>query len=234
MAKQAVNHHAGNLMVVCDETGEVLTNQYDNTFPIVIFRNRINFLGGGKKLEDFSPESLVRREIQEEVYLKPNEAPDILVAQDAGVTTFETPKITQFASQSEIDELRAYFLNNMYPHQDFLMDFSGFLIEGGPKLKSPYAVFSIFRANLPIQIFNRVVRANLSQGKSLVNDGFLRITTLDELVSGNPLCAWATGKVLENYFGREIPSPQAITATPIGMPRTSFQDYLNDFEYVRF
>lgn len=234
MIQEKLNHHAGNLMVVCDETKEVLSNQYDATFPIVNFRKRINFLGGGKKPIDYSPESLVKREIQEEVYLKPNEAPDEAVARDAGVKTFEVPTIREFASQSDIDELRTYLLENMQPYQDYLMDLNGFLREGGPKLKSPFAIFSIFSAKLPRELFERIVRTNLKQDRSLVNDGFLRISSLEELAAGNPACAWATGRILEGYFNTQIPNTEGITATPIGLPRACFQDYLNDFQYINF
>lgn len=234
MPKQPVNHHAGNLLIESERTREVLTNQYDGTFPILLFRNRLNFIGGGKKPDDYSPEYTIRREINEEVSLSENEAPDSAVAQDAGVKTFETPIIARYASREHIDAFRESLLQTMVPYQDFLMDFSGYKNhEKGPKLFFPLSVFSVFHSRIPQELFE-IARGNLNEGRSLVNDGFLRITSLDELVSGNPLCAWATGRVLDYHFKLEIPNPEGITATPIGMPRDCFKDYLVDFKYARF
>lgn len=234
MPKQQVNHHAGNLLIESEKTREVLTNQYDGTFPILLFRNRLNFMGGGKKPDDYSPEYLVRREINEEVSLTENEAPDSAVAQDAGVKTFETPTIREYAPESDINAFRESLLQTMVPYQDFLMDFTGYINHAeGPTLFFPLLVFSVFHSRIPQELFE-IARENINEGRSLVNDGFLRITSLDELVSGNPLCAWATGRVLEYHFNERIPNPEGITATPIGMPRDCFKDYLVDFEYARF
>ena len=233
MAIQPVNHHAGNLLIESERTKEVLTNQYDSTFPITLFRERINFMGGGKKPQDYSPELVVRREIQGEVSIEAENEADELVAQDAGVATFEIPKITKYASNSDVDAFRSYILDSMLPYQDFLMDFTGFKSNPeAPKLKLPQAIFSIFYSRVDQDLFE-MVRQNLQQGRSLVNDGFLRITSLDELVSGNPLCAWATGRILEYHFKMEIPNPEGIIATPMGNPRASFQDYLNEFSFIR-
>ena len=74
----------------------------------------------------------------------------------------------------------------------------------------------------------------MKAGRSLVNDSFLEISTLDEIQKGDVLTAWATGRVLVDYFEVTIPNPANVRAEVVGTPRHSFRDYLKDFEYQKF
>jgi hypothetical protein len=230
MSKISVNHHAGNIMVESEREGEFLCNIYDDTHPIPLCRGKLNFLGGGKSREDISPILTVRREINEEFSLSQNESLDEATLQDSG-RTYDLPQIQKMASSSDIEFVKRSILENIVPYQDFLVDFKP--IEGGPVLKVPRAIFSVFHSQIPEEIFE-IARRNLSSNKSLVNDGFLRIVNAKELVTGNPLTSWGVGRIFENYLGKTLPNLENMTAKPLGIPKESYREYLTEFDYSRF
>lgn len=182
MNKSLVNHHAGQVLVESEFHDEYLCGIYDNTHPILICRGRINLIGGGKDKEDISPRGTVEREVEEEFALQNDVGPEEIMIQDSG-KLYEPPRIEKMASEADITALRKAILENMIPYQDFLVRFQK--VPGGPTLKNPYVIFSVFHSVIGRQYFD-LARKNLAQGKSLTNDGFLTIVTPEGLEMENP------------------------------------------------
>lgn len=229
MKKQKISHHAGCIILEASQTPEFLFNIYDNGYPIKMCHGKLNLLGGGKNSDDYSPESLVKREINEEFSMAANDKLDEVLEANAG--KYPLLHIENFAPQEDIKRIRNAVLENIKLYGDFLVTFK--TKEQGLNFKYPDTIFSIFYSKLPQEIFE-ITRINLENGKSLVNDSFLKIASVDDLTSGKFLTTWATGRVLEELLKTSIPNPEKTSATKIGMPRKKFIDYLKDFEYHKF
>lgn len=64
--KTQVHHHACNLIIESEGGKEFLVDVYDDTYPRVTYRGRANLTGGNHNPDDYSPEKLLKREIEEE------------------------------------------------------------------------------------------------------------------------------------------------------------------------
>jgi hypothetical protein len=230
LVKQLVNHHAGNILIESEENGKFLCNIYDNTHPIELFRGRLNFLGGGKNLEDMSPLLTVKREIYEEFSILKNNELDAATIQDSG-GKYSLPNISKRAPLEDIKKVRKSILENIVPYQDFLITLKP--NTKGPKLQSPKALFSVFYSKIPKDIFE-IIKKNMDLDYSLVNDSFLKLVTADELIKGKPLTSWACGGVFEYYLKKKIPNPEKTIIKSIGEPEKLYSSYLNKFDYARF
>ena len=229
--KKLVNHHAGNILIESENTGEFLCNIYDNTHPIELYRGRLNFLGGGKNKEDISPLKTVKREIYEEFSLSKNKTFDSATIQDSGKGNYKLPKISKMASLEDIEKVKKSILENIVPYQDFLITLNP--IPNGPKIQNPNALFSVFYSKVPKEIFE-IIKRNINSNNSLVNDGFLKIVTKKELIFGNPLTSWACGGVFQYHLNEKIPNPEKTKIKPIGKPKKLYSEYLDEFDYIRF
>jgi hypothetical protein len=230
LVKQLVNHHAGNILIESEDSGRFLCNIYDNTHPIELFRGRLNFLGGGKNSEDISPIMTVQRELYEEFLISKNKELDPATVQDSG-KKYLLPKINKMASLEDIEKVKKGIFENIIPYQDFLITIKQ--IDKGPKLQNPNALFSTFYSKISKNLFD-IIKRNIEINCSLVNDSFLRIVTTEELIEGNPLTSWACGRVFEYYLNKKIPNPENTIAKPLGEPKKTYSQYLDEFDYIRF
>lgn len=131
-----------------------------------------------------------------------------------------------FANPEEIDMLRNSLLE-MEPFQDY------FLHQPGPSDKPPmYVIQSVYKVNIPRLVMD-LVKSNLNRGNSLTNEGFLAVSTLDDLVAGNPMTQGITGLVIGHVEGVTVPHclEDGFTFAPIGVPRGSYTAYGDRFEY---
>lgn len=78
-----------------------------------------------------------------------------------------------------------------------------------------------------------MVKRNLKEGKSLTNEGFLVVKSLDELVAGKPMAQGITGLIIGHAENKTLPYyfKDSFTIAPIGKPRDSYGSYLDTFEY---
>lgn len=229
--KKKLNHCAACVLIESEGTGEVLSNIYDNTYPIKIYRGNLNLLGGGKDLLDISPSYVIRREIDEEFSPEKNTKLDVAYKRVLKNKDYNLPQMRKSASKEDISLIKSQILNGMVPFQDFIITIPD--SEKDLKLKYRDILFNIFYSKLSKDAFN-LIRRNLEEGRSLVNDGHLTITPLEGIISGNILTAWATGKALEAYFNESIPDPLGIGSEKIGKPRGSYKEYLDDFDFNVF
>ena len=103
------------------------------------------------------------------------------------------PKVTSFASQEDIDLVKENLLKAT-PWQDFLVTLPPY--EGIGLIN---VLFSVYVVELSEEVMKCIER-NISENKSLVSEGFLKLTNVNDLVSGETLTAWATGGILSEYF----------------------------------
>ncbi|MBI4141553.1 hypothetical protein HY484_01355 [Candidatus Woesearchaeota archaeon] len=220
MIKTTLNHQSGTVLAVCDKTKEYLLGQFDSGYP---GRNkhwigRVKLLGGnyffGKDC-DKSPLETYLREIGEE-----------LSGQKAALEEMSASQEHIFASPVEIEFVRNALLR-IEPLQDYCLHY----LDAG-NMASIYVIQSVFKAQISEELI-AVVKHNLSQGKSLTNEGFLVVRKLDELISGNPLTQGATGLIIGQTEGVVLPHclKDLFTAAPIGRPRYSYEAYSDFFEY---
>lgn len=220
MSKIILNHHASTLIVKCEETGEFLLGKYDSGYPgkNKHWIERVKLLGGNYfygKNTDASPKETVLREIGEEFSGKKAAAEEMAELQQHS-----------FASLDEIKEIKNYLLN-LNPFGDY------FLHQPGPEDKpQTYVIQSVYRVSIPKKIIN-IVKENLNHGKSITNEGVLAVQNLDEIISGNPMTQGITGLIVGHSERVIVPHcfKDAFTFVPIGLPRNTYLEYTDNFEY---
>lgn len=218
--KITLSHQASTIFAKCDETGEFLLGQYDPGYPGKNrhWIGRVKLLGGNYfygKNSDKSPWETVSREIKEEFSGSKAAAEEMSFSQEH-----------RFASLTDIELVRNALLNAV-PMQDYLID------QPDPKEESrSYCIQSVFKASIPRKVMG-VVEYNLSQKKSLINEGVLSIKTLDELVAGSPLTQGITGLIIGYNEGAVLPHcfKDLYTFAPIGKPREGYEAYSDIFQY---
>lgn len=227
---EKIDYHAGNVIIEAEKGNVFLFNKYNFSYPFKIYRGRINFMGGGKDRGDFSPEELVKREISEEFSIKEDKSYDEALLENLRGEKYSLPKIEKFASEDEINYVKKEILENMVSYQDFFVEFKNFVFNDYQPRK---AIFSVFYSKVSDNFFN-VVEKNIKEGKNLVNDGFLKIVKLEDILSRKILGAWITGLVLEKHLRTDIPNPEGTKIKPLGNPRKNFKEYLESFKYSKF
>lgn len=222
--KIPVHNHASVILAYNNQ--EIVSNVYDSTYPKEIWRGRINLIGGGQSKGDISPKYLLEREIKEEFKIDNSEAGyydnnfSDIIGSGKGA-----PKINSFATEKDILLVRDFLLENYKPYNDFLVTFPGY------KNKPPFKIIiSSYACKLSEKVMN-CFRRNISSGKSLVSEGFLKTTNLQDIQSGKILTAWAAGIIIEDFFCKEIPNPEKIIAQKIGLPKSSLEEYFNEYDY---
>lgn len=222
--KVKIHNHASVVLVYNEN--KILSNIYDYTYPKEIWRGRINLLGGGQDRGDISPRLLLEREIREEFTIKPeglrrydSNFSDI-VGSGSGA-----PKISKFSSKIDIDLVKNSVLKNLRPYKDFLVSFPCY--RDRPAFN---VIFSVYISKIPLEVID-CVKKNLKENKSLISEGFLRITNLEELKSGKVLAAWATGKIIEDYFKIKVLDPEGLDVKVLGAPKNSLKEYFEDYDY---
>jgi hypothetical protein len=222
--KTEVHNHAS--VILAYNGKDIVSNIYDNTYPKEIWRGRINLLGGGQSPGDLSPRYLLEREIAEEFRISKEETKEYdenfrdLVGEGKGA-----PKINSFASKRDINLVRDFLLYNSEPWRDFLITLPPY------KNRSSFNVmFSSYVCPLSKKVMN-CFRQNIKEGKSLVSEGFLKITSLSDIESGNILTAWATGFVIEDFFNTNIPNPEGVSSQKLTSPKSSMEDYFKEYDY---
>ncbi|MDP3881865.1 MAG: hypothetical protein Q8Q31_03225 [Nanoarchaeota archaeon] len=220
MGKIILNHHASTVLVKCDNTGEFLFGKYDPGYPGKNrhWIGRVKVLGGNYfagKDSDVSPLETVRREIGEEFSGKKAAEGEMAALQQHN-----------FAKPSDIRRVREALLD-MEPFQDYLLHHPG--PEDKPQI---YVIQSVYRVNVPRKVME-LVKENLSQGRSITNEGLLAVHTLQDIQQGRPMAQGITGLVMGHAEGISVPHcfQDAFTFAPIGKPRNAYLMYTDNFEY---
>lgn len=219
--KLKISRSASQIIIESENKDEFLFMEYDETYPISIYRKKINLIGGGSELGDTSPKYAIEREIKEEFSSQPDFSKDITLIQVAG-NDYTKQRIESFASENDIALAREAILYSMKPYKDFIVNIPAF--PHGPLSENYMSLFSIFYSMLSKEIFE-CIRCNLSSGKSLVNEGFLKIVKKEELILGKAPTAWALSPTMQDFLKTPIPNHDEVLISYIGTPRESFRDY---------
>ncbi|MBI2046554.1 hypothetical protein HYT26_00115 [Candidatus Pacearchaeota archaeon] len=221
-----IHHHIGVTLIQAENMREFLMGVYDNTYPHPIYRGRVNLIGGNISPKDKSPYGLAERELKEEFSMNSTEKEFDPSIKDI-IGTGPIPKRGLMAPEQCISSLKNAVLSNLIPYQDFLAI--------TPELagRIPFnMVISVYSSKISQDIFENA-RKNLNAGREVKVDGHSRITTIEELLKGEPLIIPAIGSVIENYLNVKdrIPKPEKVGVYPMGLPRASFKDYFSEFIY---
>ena len=97
-------------------------------------------------------------------------------------------------------------------------------------------ILSVYGANVPSEIFG-LIRRNIEIGNSIIREGYVGITTKDNLVDGKDKLAHSISPLLAKIWGVEIMHPggeditRQIRIEKIGSIRSDFRDYEKEFQY---
>ena len=219
--------HSSCVIIESSETGELLANLYDSSYPIEFFRSRLNLIGGNYKKEDKSPQEILLREINEELSLNQkyinNKEKSLKIIKGE----WKPPRrIKSFASDRDISLIKKEIISKIIPYKDYLWSFPSF------NDKNLFdSLSSVFISKIKQDVFE-LVRKNIDKGKSIKNEGLAVICNIKDLIKGKYLCAWAAGCILSDYKNIDIPNSYGIRIECIGKPRSSYRDYIGEFEYM--
>ncbi len=225
--KRDIQHHVAVMIIESSRGNQFLMGLYDNTYPLKVFRERVNLIGGNQHPEDYSPRGILERELTEEFSIRHTQEKSIEEAisrtSGKGVGAL-VPK--EFASQDDIDRIRNFLLAQYAAYKDFHID--------APYIKhipNAAAIYSVFKASLPYDLFE-CARENLRLGKSIKSEGFATIMSADDLKKGTLLSAGGTPVIMSDYLNSPIPDPYGLRGEDLGAPRSSLAEYETEFNYV--
>jgi len=208
--KEIVDHHASVVIVESQERGKFLFVGYDGSYPVEEFRGHANLLGGNYELGDTSPRGLLERELTEEFDVREGEEGN-------------------FAPRDQIYLMRDQILGNLRPFADFLIIDP---IVRSRKTQNRRAILSVFQSRMSARAFD-YAEHNIGNGQNILTEGYPEIASLDDLIQGKVLLAWASPVIMSVYLNAHVPNYLRATATNLGAHKESFREYLKDFDYVQ-
>lgn len=224
-----INNHAAAVLVFPSDTEtSTLLTVYGAAYPAEVFANHYNALGGNA-VQEISPRVTVLREIAEELGLKITVPDDDLTALlHLQITTpTQNTKQAMLMAEEYRHELYAQICRTLHGYKDFVAEVDGQQIKRKNNLR---CIDSFFIARVQPSLF-RKIDEELRRGNELVNEGFARIFTSQEITSSAVRGAWVTPAALEQCLQTKIPQYDWIRVHPIGVPRNSYKDYKTEFTY---
>lgn len=201
--KQKVRNHASVAVVLSERSGEFLFDRYTDTYRIPVWRGCINLIGGNQSFEDSSPRDIWEREVREEFY----------------------------------EPIAMNLIANAKPYKDFLVTVPEVMEVRNRRIEKRVGlavVNTVFETFLDQEIFERI-RNQLEAGKKIKKEGASVIKSLDDLDHEGIQFASATGLIMKDYLDRldmkVSTAIQGVVVTPLGIPKSSLNEYLSDFEY---
>ncbi len=147
MEKPILKYHPSLLIIQKEQTNELLMNVYNDTYPLVVYRNSANLIGGNPPPKDKNPMEVLLREVDEELNITPGEE-------------------NYFASLQDIERIKSSIISNIIPFKDFFFQVDEII--GGRKAYN--AIGSAFYSNINKKIFN-IAKKNIDEGKKLTPEG---------------------------------------------------------------
>ncbi len=215
-----VSHHSSVVIMHDENQGRFLLGRYDDTYPRTSQRGRVKPVGGNysPRRPTSSPKELLDRELNEEFSIHEKDHSTEDLEHILGASFVGPAKRSLFAPESDIRRLLEIGLS-AEPHQDFIAEFPS--LDDRPAFSY---VESVFVSTIPID-FMDILEDHLRNGRSIRNEGDTVIVNIGNLLSGKILFAWGSGKMVGHYLGKDIPNPNGVKITPIGLPRASFKEY---------
>lgn len=219
MIKEKVDFHPSVVIVTNSEQEDLFCSKYDDSYPIWLYRNTYNLIGGNPRKDmDRSPKDVFLREIREE--FDPS-------------NKYLTGDPMKWALPEDIEAIRNGILT-----AEAVGDFYIWM----PDLKSiggrpeHTVILSTYQADVPTETLG-LVRKNLEDRKRIITEGYAGITTKNNLVDGKNKLAHSISSLLSKIWETEIIHPggegitRQIMTERIGPIRSDFRDYAREFEY---
>jgi len=219
------HHHSACSIIVNPTNDLILIGEYDQGYPRVSERGKINLVGGNYIQGDLSPKHTFEREIREEFTTEKSSKELETIVQDLSDAQNEHLVEGDFATTEEIDYIRKSVVENTKHYQDFLIGISDG--RGNPIS----VVTSVFKTVLPEDFFV-LVKSLLDSGKSINQEGLSRILNFEDIISLKVAAAYGAGKILSRYLGQKIPTYENIPCENLGRPLDSYKDYEKIFRYT--
>ena len=214
MTKRYIEAHPSVVIAYSPEAEKLLFATYDKGYGKKTYRLSANNIGGNPNPKDLSPLDTLKREIEEEF--------------DPNHSELKYGEKVDWASKDDMISVRKDLLDKIHLFNDFYVDCGE--IPGG---NDPYtAIYSGFYSKILGNTIE-IVKRNEKDNKHLSTEGGLtRIFTLEALINhsrGEFSTAHATAPMVNKKFGSKIRYPKLLKYEIIGLPRTSYADYENDF-----
>lgn len=224
-----IKHAASVLIMPKRSDKRYIVGVYDRTYPIEIFRDHFLFMGGNLK-GDYSPLSLLTREISEELGL-------MATLQDETVNGKKNPrKIAEidgknYAPRNLREKLRNEVLDFAKGYADFATRIDKTSIGTDEDVT---AVISTYVAYVDNDLFDRIEN-EIKKGRQIVNEGKLMVVKRDELVNGKIRGAWGYATILNDITGLTVPEYPFVEVSSLGEPpKSSFEAYKKYLRRTRF
>lgn len=230
--KKLVAFHPSVTIAHCiegNQRGKLLLAVYDAGYRMKAYIGSANPIGGNPSnvKGDKSTQDTIHREVSEEYN------PDFQGPEHNALVFGQK---VDWASPRDIELVRNSLLARIQPWKDFYVRFSQ-QIKKDDKLGDCAGdwLYSVFYSQISSDAVE-CAQENISRNKTLSNEGFVGIFTLDDLVKselGEFAVAHAAAPMINLfYFDCNIPYPQDVHVEPLSEPiRKSFRDYLEDFKY---
>ena len=178
MTKEKIDFHPSVVIVTNPEQEELFCSRYDDTYPFWLYRNAYNLNGGNPKKDiDSSPQDVFLREIREE--FDPN-------------NEFLKTNSLDWTSPEDLEAIRDTILT-AESVGDFYICMPDLKSIGG---RPGHAVIlSVYRANVPKEILG-LIRRDIEIGKRIITEGYVGVTTKDNLVDGRDKLAHSISPLL--------------------------------------
>ena len=230
---KTVHHHSAAVLIAPNGTlDSVLLGMYDETYPVKVFRNHYNLIGGNPH-GDMSPLDTLKRELDEELnsssVYSAETVGKIIGSREADVKTdYQTGRV--YASPDKLNELKLEILKNVGGYRDYVVEIDKDQVKTDKDL---IFILSVYLSRINRGLFNDI-KMELKSGKQIVNEGNAVVATPEELASGKVRGSWGYSTIVGDILGIKVPEYGFVRATSLGtVPRNSFEEYKSDFLYER-
>jgi|GEM_PF-2865266 len=233
LIRKKVNRHISTVIIEGDGSDEFMFGRYDETYPLLEWRNKLCLIGGNHDSEDISPQDILKREINEEF-----EAPSNNCEVCGNQLSIGTRPI--YAKIEEIISLRDSILESMRPFNDFSISVpSAYQINSDGLIteRAPFTVISsVFYSKIPRKVFQQA-RNSILSGARIRQEGYTDIISLSQLKKYSFIPG--AGKILEKYIlehkGINVGPLEKATSEVmevIGKPRNVLEHYCIEYDYL--
>ena len=152
-----VHHHASVVVIESEFGGRFLFGGYDKGYPVEVFRDAVNLIGGNHESLDVGPKDILLREIGEE---------------------FSVPdgKEDRFAPSELLDNIRQEIVGNLIAVGDYLVTDPPVR----PERKINEVIFSFYGARVKDLLMDEA-KKYLDAGKRLTTEGFVRVLSKEDI-----------------------------------------------------
>jgi len=211
--------------------GKMLLSVYDDGYPRKKYRGHFCFTGG-TAAGDPSPRITLERELRAEFTSTVEREEENIGGMIYGAGTHSAAG--PFAAEEEMKRLREEIVKGTIPFGDYLVTVNHEALRRKPYIPHLASVFQSFIDQCAFEL----AEARLREGKRLVNEGYARVLSFDDVREGLVRGAWGYGKILQDIlkgqgFVGEIPEYQFTPVEGLGPVLDSYAKYKSRGVYYK-